>query len=281
MKRGLLMAMRNNVNDSANGLLTVTFDTNVIETILNEDKAQQTGVPEMLIFKALQEGCLQGFVARTYFVHDAIKKGDRISTLCDGIEFRIPANPIFYKRGIGLKVVQTSIIDADSFHVNSIELMHKLNIEVLDFRRKFWPDLIVDLPIKHPPENYYDRVKEIQNVIENELHCGFYRLREFMRNTVGNAADDLALLWQLKDAKYHKKALDIAFAEAGDGDALITHYGYGINLFCTNDRANKAGAQSVFSQSNRNVLYEKFNLEIVSPSQLAEIIKKYGGTDRA
>ena len=138
MKRGLLMAMRNNVNDSANGLFTVTFDSNVIETILNEDKAQQTGVPEMLIFKALQEGCLQGFVARTYFVHDAIKKGDRISTLCDGIEFRIPANPIFYKRGIGLKVVQTSIIDADSFHVNSIELMYKLKIEVLDFRRKFW-----------------------------------------------------------------------------------------------------------------------------------------------
>ena len=45
------MAMRNNVNDSANRLLTVTFDTNVIETILNEDKAQQTGVPEMLIFR--------------------------------------------------------------------------------------------------------------------------------------------------------------------------------------------------------------------------------------
>jgi hypothetical protein len=51
-----------------------------------------------------------------------------------------------------------------------------------------------------------------------------------------------------------------AISEWADGDAVSAHYGYGNNVFCTNDRASGAGAASVFSAANRNRLSQEYAL---------------------
>ena len=95
----------------------------------------------------------------------------------------------------------------------------------------------------------------------------------YLRQEIGGDGDDLGLLQRLKEREYSKGAFNAAFAEVADGDALIAHYGYGISYFCTNDRAAKAGGQSVFSQSNRSLLRERLGIRIVCPAELANIIE--------
>lgn len=262
--------MTNQTTADVNNKISVTFDSNVIEEVVDTTKCP--GTAERRIYQALHQGVIQGFVPRTYFVHDAIKREDRMKALTEGFELWLNPIPNFNQQVAQSKVVQTSTIEPDSFHMGTIECMRKLKLEVLAIKRKFWPEVGIELPIKNVPVSYDDRAKRIRDFIEGELHCGFYRFREFLKNTVGKDGDDLALLFQLKEIKYSKKAFNDAFAEAGDGDALISHYGYGIDFFCTNDRAKKAGEQSVFSEFNRSNLEQKFGVKIVSTTQLSELL---------
>ena len=62
-------------------------------------------------------------------------------------------------------------------------------------------------------------------------------------------------------------------AEWVDGDALAAHYGYGIDYFCTNDRASGAGLNSVFHPSNLNQIKQKYTIEVVTPDELLSIIQ--------
>lgn len=257
---------------------SVTFDSNVIEVVLDDEK--RIGDAAKRVFHALQSGIIKGFVARSYFAHDAIKRGGRINALCGGIEFLIPSNPLLYQRGLGLRVVQTSTTELNSYNEKTINLMQALNMNVLEFRRALWPEVAIELPLLDPPVDYNTRIKVMREVIEDEYHCGFYRFRQFLKQVVGNEGSDLSLLMQLKEREFSKAAFNVAFAEAADGDALIAHYGYGIDYFCTNDEASKAGEQSVFSPLHRNVLHDKFNVKIVSLPQLAEIIKESKGGAR-
>jgi hypothetical protein len=251
--------------------ISVTFDSNVIEEILDADK--RVGNPERIIFKALQNGVIHGCVARSYFVHDAIQKDVRIAALCDDVEFRIPANPFLYSKGVGLTVEQTARTKLNEHNKGVLRLLRVLNMEVLDFRRKLWPEVETELPMRKIPADYNERVRKIQKVIEEELHCGFYRFRAYLKEEIGEDGDDFSLIVRLRDREYRKGTFNAAFAEAADGDALIAHYGYGISYFCTNDTAAKAGAQSVFSQSNRSLLRERLGIRIVCSAELANIIE--------
>lgn len=62
-------------------------------------------------------------------------------------------------------------------------------------------------------------------------------------------------------------------AEWVDGDALAAHHGYGIDYFCTNDRAKGAGLNSVFHPSNLNQIKQKYNIKVVTPDELSAIIQ--------
>lgn len=250
--------------------ISVTFDTNVIENVVTEGRAKENGLGA--VFYALRRGLINGCVAYSYFVHDAIKRGTRIDKLRDGMEVRIPSNPLLYQKGLGMKFVQTAVVSPDSFHRETAGALRSLNMKVLDFKRAYWPTTPLDLPVSSAPDDYNDRIRAIQITVEDELHCGFYRLREYMRIEAGNNGDDLSLLFQLKSEQ--GKAFNRAYSEAADGDAVIAHYGYGIDLFCTDDRASNAGSQSVFSLVNKRILSERLGINFVSSMQLVDIINE-------
>lgn len=70
------------------------------------------------------------------------------------------------------------------------------------------------------------------------------------------------------------KSVQKLVAEWADGDALIAHYEYGHDYFCTLDTGSGAGAKSVLHQSRRSWLKGEFGIEVVSPTELAEIVRK-------
>jgi hypothetical protein len=60
-----------------------------------------------------------------------------------------------------------------------------------------------------------------------------------------------------------------ARAEWADGDSVAAHFAYGNDLFCTEDRARKAGRHSVMHAAQRAWLKRAFGVEFVSIAGLA------------
>jgi len=65
-----------------------------------------------------------------------------------------------------------------------------------------------------------------------------------------------------------------AIAEWADGDSIAAHYAYAGDLFCTEDRARKAGASSVMHPSHRAWLGRAFAVKLVTIAGLAQLIRR-------
>jgi len=60
-----------------------------------------------------------------------------------------------------------------------------------------------------------------------------------------------------------------AVAEWADGDSVAAHYGYANDLFCTQDRAARAGRYSVMHPAQRSWLHRVYGIEFVGIAELA------------
>ena len=62
-----------------------------------------------------------------------------------------------------------------------------------------------------------------------------------------------------------------AIAEWVDGEALSAHYAAGNDFFCTNDKARNAGTGSIFHNQNRTRLIKEFGIKIISSCEAAQL----------
>jgi hypothetical protein len=60
-----------------------------------------------------------------------------------------------------------------------------------------------------------------------------------------------------------------AVAEWADGDSVAAHHGYANDLFCTEDRAARAGRKSVLHPAYRGWLRRAYGVEFVTMAELA------------
>jgi hypothetical protein len=66
------------------------------------------------------------------------------------------------------------------------------------------------------------------------------------------------------------KQVKRAINEWADGDSVAAHYGYGIDLFCTEDEGRGARGPSVFNETNKAWLQKDYGIEFISLAQLAD-----------
>ena len=66
-----------------------------------------------------------------------------------------------------------------------------------------------------------------------------------------------------------------AVAEWADGDSVAAHHGYANDLFCTQDRAVRAGRDSVMHPANRGWLRRVYGVEFVDIAQLAARLERF------
>jgi hypothetical protein len=78
-----------------------------------------------------------------------------------------------------------------------------------------------------------------------------------------------------KFAKSDSRKLARAVAEWADGDSVAAHHGYGNDLFCTQDRAVRAGRDSVMHPANRGWLRRVYGVEFVNIAQLAARLERF------
>jgi hypothetical protein len=71
--------------------------------------------------------------------------------------------------------------------------------------------------------------------------------------------------------------VDRAVAEWADGDSVAAHYGYGNDLFCTQDRAARAGRRSVMHPAQRSWLHRVYGVEFVGIAGLAARLRSVIG----
>jgi hypothetical protein len=77
-----------------------------------------------------------------------------------------------------------------------------------------------------------------------------------------------------KVAKSDSKQFARAVAEWADGDSVAAHHGYANDLFCTQDRAVKAGRQSVLHPAHRGWFRRVYGVEFVTLAELAKRIER-------
>ncbi|MBS0420125.1 MAG: hypothetical protein JSR66_20610 [Proteobacteria bacterium] len=102
------------------------------------------------------------------------------------------------------------------------------------------------------------------------------RLERFESIAAAIEARGLGYAHMLKVARFSPsdmKKVARAVAEWADGDSLAAHHGYANDLFCTEDRAVKAGRDSVMHPAQRGWLKRAYGVEFVSIAELAAAVR--------
>jgi hypothetical protein len=66
-----------------------------------------------------------------------------------------------------------------------------------------------------------------------------------------------------------------AVAEWADGDSVAAHHGYANDLFCTEDRAVRAGRDSILHPAHRGWLRRVYGVEFVNIAELAKLLERF------
>jgi hypothetical protein len=125
--------------------------------------------------------------------------------------------------------------------------------------------------IKFPLAERLDRTFDVLRFIES-LGAGKAKLdKDILKNSGNGLVEKTINDTSLTDKQFSKN-----IAEWVDGDAIAAHYGYGIDYFCTNDKASGAGASSIFSDINLKSVCGKYGIKVVSPAELLSYIRPRG-----
>jgi len=263
--------------------LTVTFDTNTLASVVSPDitGAQRgTGPSGATVRTAIQAGQIQGFFSETLITLEGIEDKDRAQvlgktevihesssagkniTLTVGVRHtRNPFDPRFTTRvqqalALGMLPLRTAA-RIGGFHI-----------------------MAPNYPIFEPTGGILELVRCMDNV--NEMTT------EIARRGVGEAvAVKLGLefgnrrkdeskpeLWlrglRLAHNKSERTKVAMAIREWADGDSVAAHYGFGIDLFCSDDCGKTAAGPSVLDCNNRRWLREDFGVQFVRLDDLAK-----------
>ena len=84
-----------------------------------------------------------------------------------------------------------------------------------------------------------------------------------------NLADNID---QIGERRFRKR-----FGDWADADAIAAHYGYGNDIFCTDDRAKGAGGRSILSANRRAALTRKYGIHFRSLLEVCQEISDSRG----
>jgi hypothetical protein len=250
--------------------LRITFDTNTAAKLVTAYRAKRDGnwakyrdLPEGSILTAIEDGHVVPFATNVSLDLEGIPNADRKA----------------YFAAFGFVSSEESEISPNQY-VFTLKAgsTHEVRIHEIQVRR--YTDFVsLGGKFLNHPRVGQDRLSPIVNehladdalfAIQERLDRTFAISREIESWGCGMAwvkalghELDPAMPWfqALKNTTVDvDDRVANAISEWADGDAVSAHYGYGNNVFCTNDRAAGAGPASVFSAANRNRLSQEYAL---------------------
>lgn len=263
--------------------LTVTFDTNTLGSVVSPETAQRGNTDAAIAVRAaIQDGRIQGFFSETVFTLEGIARDDR-SEILGKTRVMVEAsssseNQLGGTVNFGFSVGSRHV--REPLHPKSLERVQealKLGMLPLQTIALFTRRHDDRFPLFRPAGGIPELLRCMDKV--NELTI------EIMRRGLGQAvARDLGLKFSRRDRVvepelWHQglgraqnisevKQVAKATAEWSDGDSVGAHYGFGLQLFCTEDEGRSG--RSVLSPVNRKWLTEEFGIEFVTLAKLAQ-----------
>ena len=251
--------------------MNITFDTNVWEPMVNEEK------PHLIEIKnRIRDGKIQAYICEITLNLEAIQKKKRAEFFGNyepsmTVEHLPPENGTLSMRvGFGPNTELHPGIHPKQWVklLGARDLGFKVprmtNIGTV--RTKEIPD---DMYIQHDDIEEFWRYAELLKNCNDfivGLGCGRAAYDQFRAqfNLVGSGGQTLP-------AEQERKFSE-AIAEWVDGEALSAHYAVGNDFFCTDDKAGNAGTGSIFHDQNRMQLEKAFGIKIISSCELAALI---------
>ena len=249
--------------------MNITFDTNVWEPMVNEEK------PHLIEIKnRISDGKIRAYICEIALNLEAIQRNKRaeffenyepITTVEDlpsengklGMQFSIAPNTEVHP-GIHQKQWDKLLKARDL----GFRVLRMTNAGTV--RTKEIPD---DMYVQQDDEEFLEYAELLGNCNDFivELGCGRAAYDQFRAqfNLVGSGGQTLP---EEQERKFSE-----AIAEWVDGEALSAHYAAGNDYFCTNDKAGKAGTGSIFHNQNRTQLEKEFGVKIISSCELAHL----------
>lgn len=262
--------------------LTVTFDTNTLSSVAFPETAQRrTKECAEVIRCAIEYGRVKGFFSETLITIEGIVSRERANVLGktrlvsrataageNRIDLTIsvrhvrnPLDPRFFERiraaiGLGMRPLRTAT------RIGGVHLKAE------------------DYQLYQPAGGVHELVRCMDKV--NSLTT------EIARRGVGQAiAVHLGVEFSKRDGistpelwlqglgrsrdKFERRKVAAAVREWADGDSVAAHYGFGIDLFCSEDFGKSTHGPSILNPDNRQWLKSTFNIEFVT---LEELVKK-------
>ena len=250
--------------------ITVTFDSNVWESIVDPEK-RIAGSAFEAILTMIRSREILPFFSEGIATIETVPKQKRIDHFPSSrskITMRIGDNAPTVTEG-------TPAHELSDYLSKNIPLALSLGFRFIRLPRAGAPRVPEELMAADTYVSLEDRLERSFNFVRHIESLGFGRSRmaEKTREVRLRQASRISADEKLPLIKPYAKAV----AEWADGDALAAHYGYGLDYFCTNDRGRNAGAGSVFSEANLLNLMNQFSLKVVNPE---ELVTKLRGPQR-
>lgn len=251
---------------------SVTFDSNVWEIIVDEDKRLSSDQIFTKLFELIESKEIEPYFFEGLATMETVQKKDRkdhIGNYRSGFSMSVDGETVTSFEGSGSPVVS-------EYLKNTIPKALELGFKFTRMPRIGAPMLEISDEFKAKDKNYelgerLGRSFECGRFIES-LGSGKGDLMNQLGGSVGGVVQKTKENASISDKKYAK-----AVGEWVDGDALAANYGYGIDFFCTNDRAAGAGRSSIFHPDNLSKLENKFPVNVVSPEELVRRLEGVSG----
>jgi hypothetical protein len=257
--------------------LTVTFDTNTLASVVSPSTAQRaTGASGATIRAAIQAGLIQGFFCETLVTIEGISSKDRKDILGKTrlISGASPRGRNGVSLTVGFRHAVRKPLDA-RFRARLSGALGLGMYALMAPARMGWRHVESNIcPLFKPtggdPELWscMDKV----NDMATRIACrgvGSAVAIELGKRSSQAAPNPKHELWLtgLGHAGSINK-LNEGLRELADGDTVAAHYGFGIDLLCSEDSRKK----SVFQPSNRKWLSEDFGVRFVTLMELAQMV---------
>ena len=263
--------------------LTVTFDTNTLDSVVWPESAQRDNKEAAITVRAaIQNGRLRGFFSETVFTLEGIEREDRSRILGSTrvmIETSANGDPC---RAIDLGFGVASQHVRKPLHPKSLGRVQealRLGMLPLQTRALFTRHYDKRFPLYRPagetPEllRCMDKVNSMTDEIAKRgfgqapaLQLGLYFSD---RDNVTKPELWLQGLGRARD-KAERNKVARAISEWADGDSVGAHCGFEIQLFCTEDKGRSG--RSVLGTVGRKWLTEEFGIAFVSLAELAQSV---------
>lgn len=258
-------------------LMNITFDTNVWEPLINEEK------PHLVEIKnKIRDGKIQPYICEISLDLEAIQKKERAEFFGNyksriTVDHLPPENGEFRMR---FCIAPNTEVHPGIHQKqwNKLLKARDLGFQVLRMtnagtvRTKEIPD---DMYVQQDDEEFLEYAELLGNCNDfiTELGCGRAGYDQFKAqfNLVSSGGPPVP------DGQ--KKKFAEAIAEWVDGEALSAHYAAGNDFFCTDDKAANAGTGSIFHNQNKTRLIKKFGIKIISSRELSDIISTLAKTN--